>query len=152
MHYICMGILCEWMNMNICTCWRSGIGVMPWVFSILFSWAKVSNCPWPNWFMLANSVHLPSFELQTHTTTPCPVFKINSEEMGVVEHAFNPSTWEAEAGGFLSSKPAWSTEWVPGQPGLYRETLSQKKKFWGLNQVLMLVQQALYQLRYLPRL
>jgi hypothetical protein len=39
-----------------------------------------------------------------------------------------PSTWEAEAGRFLSSKPAWSTEWVPGQPGLHRETLSQKKK------------------------
>jgi hypothetical protein len=46
----------------------------------------------------------------------------------VVAHAFNPSTWEAEAGGFLSSKPAWSTEGVPGQPGLHRETLSQKKK------------------------
>jgi hypothetical protein len=29
---------------------------------------------------------------------------------GVVVHAFNPSTWEAEAGGFLSSRPAWSTE------------------------------------------
>jgi hypothetical protein len=43
-------------------------------------------------------------------------------------HAFNPSTWEAEAGGFLSSRPAWSTECVPGQPGLHRETLSQKKK------------------------
>jgi hypothetical protein len=28
---------------------------------------------------------------------------------GVVAHAFNPSTWEAEAGGFLSSRPAWST-------------------------------------------
>jgi hypothetical protein len=28
----------------------------------------------------------------------------------VVAHAFNPSTWEAEAGGFLSSRPAWSTE------------------------------------------
>jgi hypothetical protein len=27
-----------------------------------------------------------------------------------VAHAFNPSTWEAEAGGFLSSRPAWSTE------------------------------------------
>jgi hypothetical protein len=27
----------------------------------------------------------------------------------VVVHAFNPSTWEAEAGGFLSSRPAWST-------------------------------------------
>jgi hypothetical protein len=28
----------------------------------------------------------------------------------VVAYAFNPSSWEAEAGGFLSSKPAWSTE------------------------------------------
>jgi hypothetical protein len=28
----------------------------------------------------------------------------------VVAHAFNPSTWEAEAGGFLSSSPAWSTQ------------------------------------------
>jgi hypothetical protein len=26
----------------------------------------------------------------------------------VVAHAFNPSTREAEAGGFLSSRPAWS--------------------------------------------
>jgi hypothetical protein len=46
----------------------------------------------------------------------------------VVVHTFNPSTREAEAGGFLSSRPAWSTEWVPGQSGLYRKTLSQKKK------------------------
>ena len=29
---------------------------------------------------------------------------------GVVAHAFNPSTREAEAGGFLTSRPAWSTE------------------------------------------
>jgi hypothetical protein len=28
----------------------------------------------------------------------------------VVAHAFNPSTPEAEAGGFLSSRPAWSTK------------------------------------------
>jgi hypothetical protein len=41
--------------------------------------------------------------------------------------AFNPSTREAEAGRFLSLRPAWSTKWVPGQPGLYRETLSQRK-------------------------
>jgi hypothetical protein len=47
----------------------------------------------------------------------------------VVAHAFkNPSTWEAEAGGLLSSRPAWSTKGVPGQPGLYRETLSREKK------------------------
>jgi hypothetical protein len=38
----------------------------------------------------------------------------------MVAHAFNPSTREAEAGGFLSSRPA--------QPGLYRETLSRKTK------------------------
>jgi hypothetical protein len=42
----------------------------------------------------------------------------------VVAHAFDPSTWEAEAGGFLNLRPAWSTEWVPGQLGLHRETLS----------------------------
>jgi hypothetical protein len=46
----------------------------------------------------------------------------------VVAHAFNPSTQETEAGRFLSSRPAWSTKWVPGQPGLYRETLSRKTK------------------------
>ena len=28
----------------------------------------------------------------------------------VVAHTFNPSTWESEAGGFLSSRPAWSME------------------------------------------
>jgi hypothetical protein len=36
----------------------------------------------------------------------------------VVAHAFNPSTREAEAGGFLSSRTA----------RLYRETLSRKNK------------------------
>ena len=47
---------------------------------------------------------------------------------GVVAHTFSPSTREAEAGGFLRSRTAWSTKWVPGQPGLYRETLSRKTK------------------------
>ena len=32
----------------------------------------------------------------------------------MVAHTFNPSTQEAEAGGFLSLRPAWSTKWVPG--------------------------------------
>jgi len=32
-------------------------------------------------------------------------------ELGmVVAHAFNPSTLEEEAGGLLSSRPAWSTK------------------------------------------
>jgi hypothetical protein len=51
-----------------------------------------------------------------------------ASSLGVVVHAFNPSTQEAEAGGFLSSRPAWSTKWIPGQPGLHREILSQKTK------------------------
>ena len=55
------------------------------------------------------------------------------KSQAVVAHIFNPSTGEAVAGRFLSSRPAWTTEWVPGYPGLHRETLSwktnkQKKK------------------------
>jgi hypothetical protein len=46
----------------------------------------------------------------------------------VVVHAFNPSIWEWEVGRFLSLRPAWSIKWVPGQPGLHRETLYQKNK------------------------
>jgi hypothetical protein len=53
----------------------------------------------------------------------------------VVAHAFNPSTWEAEAGGFLSSRPAWLFYRISSrQPGLHRETLSQKKKKKKKNQ------------------
>jgi hypothetical protein len=39
-------------------------------------------------------------------------------------------TWEAEAGGFLSSRPAWSTEWVPGQkkPCLQKQNKTKNKK------------------------
>lgn len=33
----------------------------------------------------------------------------------------------AEAGGSMSLKPIWSTEEVPGQPGLHRKTLIQDK-------------------------
>ena len=48
----------------------------------------------------------------------------------MVAHAFNPSTWEAEveAGRFFSSRSTWFAEWIPGQPGLYKEILSREKK------------------------
>jgi hypothetical protein len=38
------------------------------------------------------------------------VYKKSSISQAVVAHAFNPSTWEAEVGEFLSSRSAWSTE------------------------------------------
>jgi hypothetical protein len=58
--------------------------------------------------------------------TAYDIWKLGSR--AVVAYAFNPSTWEAEAGRFLGSRPPWSTEWVPGQLGLHRETLSWKTK------------------------
>jgi hypothetical protein len=36
--------------------------------------------------------------------------RMTSTSWAVVAHAFNPRTWEAEAGRFLSSRPAWFTE------------------------------------------
>jgi hypothetical protein len=49
----------------------------------------------------------------------------------MVVHAFNPSTWEAEAGRFLSSKPAWSTEWdqaIQRNPVLKNQKKKKRKK------------------------
>jgi hypothetical protein len=36
--------------------------------------------------------------------------KQTKNELGMVAHAFRPSTRETEAGRFLSSRPAWSTK------------------------------------------
>ena len=54
------------------------------------------------------------------------------ELLAVVEHSFNASRGGGGGGGggrwiSLSLRPAWSTEQVPEQPGLLRETLSQNK-------------------------
>ena len=46
----------------------------------------------------------------------------------MVAHAFKPSTWETEAGEFLSSsQPGLQSEFQDSQ-GLHRETLSRKTK------------------------
>jgi hypothetical protein len=47
---------------------------------------------------------------------------------GVLVHAFNPSTWEAEAGGFLSSRPAWSTNKISRSARAIQRNLVLKKK------------------------
>ena len=46
----------------------------------------------------------------------------------MVVHTFNASTWGAQALTLLSSRPASSTEQVLGQPGLHKETQSQKNQ------------------------
>jgi hypothetical protein len=49
----------------------------------------------------------------------------------VVAHAFNPSTWEAEAGEFMSSRPARATQ---------RNPVSKKKKKKPENIIIAIVQ------------
>jgi hypothetical protein len=47
-----------------------------------------------------------------------------------VAQTFNPSTWEAEAGEFLSSRPAWSQSEFQDRQG-YTEKPCLKKKAGG---------------------
>ena len=64
-------------------------------------------------FSLLATVYIVWHCVYVNTIHTLGVKQIDKQEMpltpGVVAHAFNPSTWEAEAGGFLSSKPSWST-------------------------------------------
>jgi hypothetical protein len=56
----------------------------------------------------------------------------------VVAHAFNPSTREAEAGEFLSSRPAWSSRTARAieKPCLKKpEKKKKKKKLSAVGQV-----------------
>jgi hypothetical protein len=46
----------------------------------------------------------------------------------VVAHAFNPSTWEAEAGGFLSSRTAKATQRNPVSKKTKQNKTKQKTK------------------------
>jgi hypothetical protein len=54
-------------------------------------------------------IHLKIRKLRLREVRDHNSKKINAEP-GVVAHPFNPSTREAEAGGFLNSRPAWSTK------------------------------------------
>ena len=48
--------------------------------------------------------------------------------MVVTVHAFIVNTQDAGAGVYLSLRPAWSTENVPGKLEIHKETLSPKIK------------------------
>jgi hypothetical protein len=52
---------------------------------------------------------MKSLKLISKTTRQLNLLKKYHGSQAVVAHAFNPSTWEAEADRFLSSRPAWST-------------------------------------------
>lgn len=59
-------------------------------------------------------------------TSTNKVFR-NTVSRGVVLHAFNLGTWEAEVITVIS-RPAWPTQGIPGQLLIHSETLSQIKK------------------------
>lgn len=74
---------------------------------------------------------LPSVSLGILLLTPTLPVTNSLFSQAVVAHTFNSRAQEAEADRSLSSRPAWSAEWVPWQQGLDRENLSQnthKKK------------------------
>ena len=99
-------------------------------------WLSCSQEPYL-WFISAMIMVLyiaPKFPIEHSNIVNIIIKSIMKKEVwepGVVAHDSNPSSWEAEAGKFLSLRPGWSTKWVPGQPELYRKTLSQKKNKIG---------------------
>jgi hypothetical protein len=54
--------------------------------------------------------------------------------LGMVVYPLIPALSWLRQVDLLSSRPAWFTERVPGQPGLQKETLSWKKKQKNKNQ------------------
>jgi hypothetical protein len=55
--------------------------------------------------MLGNILFFINFHLEFEVHLKNLIKKVSTEP-GMVAHAFNPSIWEAEAGRFLSSRPA----------------------------------------------
>ena len=49
----------------------------------------------------------------------------------MVVHVFNPSSWEAEAGGFLSLRPAWAKQRNPVSKNLKKKKEKERKRGGG---------------------
>jgi hypothetical protein len=64
----------------------------------LWTFGRAVGCSYPLSHLSSPAYFFLSHYLQKHGV------------LGMVAHTFNPSTREAEAGGFLSLRPAWSTE------------------------------------------
>ena len=94
--------------------------------SMLLIWylSLASGEGWFSWTLFSLFIWYTLLALNSKRAFALVMLKKMQPQPGVVAHTFNPST---KAGEFLSSRPARSTEWVPGQPRLHRETLSRKK-------------------------
>ena len=56
------------------------------------------------------------------------IFKTSDFRQAVVAPIFNPCTWRHRQVICVSLRPAWSTEYVPGQWGLHRNHVSKNKQ------------------------
>jgi hypothetical protein len=65
-----------------------------------------------------------NLHLETHNQNK----QINKLSWVVMVYAFNFSIWKVEAGRSLGSRPAWSTERVPGEPKLYKKPYLEQQK------------------------
>jgi hypothetical protein len=85
--------------------------------SLLFAGGNIGLDKRPYCYLLSSSAR-DQIQATTHgrqealpLQVPSLVFTLKKYlSQAVVAHAFNPSTWEAEAGRFLSLRPAWSTK------------------------------------------
>jgi hypothetical protein len=57
----------------------------------------------------------------------------------MMEHAFNPSTSEAEAGGFMSSRPACSIEFHDSQDYTEKPCLKKQNKQTKIHIIVLLI-------------
>jgi hypothetical protein len=60
--------------------------------------------------MKISNLNIQEHSLEFSVYRTIDSIRIQRNSRAVVLHTFNPSTWEAEAGGFLSLRPVWSTE------------------------------------------
>ena len=67
----------------------------------------------------------------------CLLFRNCYWGRAMAAHSFNPSTWEAEAGGVLSSRSAWSIEEFQNSQGCTEKPYLGKKKREEVNKLLL---------------
>ena len=121
----CMKAVCAFVNVwthKSRRVWKR----LHWMF---WKWRDKEQKYWElNWFLWTGTQDFNFLDV----VTQCKVWEtciiVFKKKPGVVAHTFNHRLQEAEAGRFLSSRPAWSTKWVPEQPEIHRETLSPKKQ------------------------